>query len=167
MLVQLQIVAQEFLRFVIEATVNFQPYRGELLTLFQQLLHYLTKINIMVIKSLFHIDVGVSGYSYKRLVDNAVIFKNAVAVTQDNFLRKNKSEALLVGEDYHSGKASVCGDNAQLNGIFGLQMSDSIDILVFKEWERVTLIHHLRGDYGADFGIEERPEIVFFLRLER
>ena len=103
----------------------------------------------MVIKSLFHVDIGISGNSYKRLVDNAVIFKNAVAVAQDNFLRKNKSEALLVGEDYHSGEASVCGDNAQLNGVFGLQMSDGIDILIFKEWERVTLIHHLRGDYGS------------------
>ena len=103
----------------------------------------------MVVKSLFHIYVCISCYADKSLVKKSVILKNAAAVVEDNIFRKEKSQTALVGEGDYAGKASACGDYAKLYGVFGLQMRNGINFLVFKEREGVALIHHLGGDKGA------------------
>ena len=117
----------------------------------------------MVIQTLFHIDVRISGYADKSLVKKSVILKNTAAVVEDNIFRKEKSQTALVGEEDYAGEAAACGDNSQLYGVFGLQMRNGINFLIFKEREWVALIHHLGGDERAYLGIEICSEISLLL----
>ena len=155
--------AEKFCCLFTQISRHFKTDGRKLFALFQKLLHNLSQINLVVVKPFFHINISISCDTDKRFSQNTVILENASAVMENNVLRKQKAEFLLIGQGYYTGKASHRRDYSQLNGIFRFKVSHCINILVFEKRKRVTLVNHLRGYKGTYLRIEIGSEIALLL----
>ena len=163
---QLQQLQKPFCSLIVQISLHLQPYGGQLLALFKQLLHYLTQIHLMVVQTFLHLYVRISRYADYSLGWYAVILEYAPYEVHYHIFRKYEAQLLLVGKHYHTGECAAEGHQSELYGIFGLQVRYDIDRLVFQKREGVVLVHHLRCQKRAYLRIKISLQICFLIAAE-
>ena len=73
--------------------------RGKFLALFQQLRHDLAQVYVVVVESLLHVDVGVSGYAHKGFVQYFVVLENKRHIVEYKLFHKHEASLASRKED--------------------------------------------------------------------